>query len=299
MQMAKALRAGRGGWERVRWRRGTGSGTKPRPLASSLLLLSQNPRGWGRVAPGVEIKRQGRRHERGSSRGGARGDAGFPGPGRAGGTGRTGAGERGWLPGSLRLPNHPGKGAGTWEPRHAPPSAAGTTRTSLGRAGTHRHLGSQGNPTAADPGSGSIFITVIFFFLARPPRKSARAQIPTVSRFHRRFAKGKVLPPALPCAKHRPSRLSPRPHRPVPSSRQPSQGKTCRIQLGGARRPLTPQSPKKAKAAAVLGGRKVPKINPKQEMFLPPHLSTAETPPQQEQPPLPVPLPAWARQARY
>lgn len=58
MQMAKASRAGRGGWERVRWHRGT----KPRPLASSLLLLSQNPRGWGCVAPGVEIKRQGRRH---------------------------------------------------------------------------------------------------------------------------------------------------------------------------------------------------------------------------------------------
>lgn len=94
---------------------------------------------------------------------------------RAGRTGRTGAGGRSRLLMLFHLPKHPGKGAGTWEPRHTPREShpGGSHRSRLRQ---HRHKSS---------------------FLTRPPRKSAGDPIPTVSRFRRRFAKGKVRPHAI------------------------------------------------------------------------------------------------------
>lgn len=248
---------------------------------------------------GMRRTRRGNQTPRETARGGVRGDAGFPGPGRAGGTGRTGAGERGWLPGSLRLPNHPGKGAGTWEPRHTPPSAAGTTRTSPGRAGTHRHSGSQGDPTAADPGSGSIFIIVIFFFFSTPTPEKCQGSNPYRQPFSPALCQGQS-PSPCPAMCQTPAEppvpTSP-PPRPIVPPAIPGQNlsDTTRRREATAHPPI----PQKSKSGSSFGGMQSPKNEPQAGDVSPSPPLHCRDPPTAGADPLPVPLPAWARRARY
>lgn len=157
---------------------------------------------------------------------------------RAGRTGRTGAGGRSRLLVLFPLPKHPGKCAGTWEARHTPREShpGGSHRSRLRQ---HRHKSS---------------------FLTRPPQKSAGAPIPTVSRFHQRFVKGKVRPRAI----SKPLVPMSPPSRPT---REPKGKTRHNPEARGGRSP--PKYPQKTQSGINFLASKVIKINPTKTSPLP------------------------------